>query len=411
MLTSVDAQIRADADHDRHPGDLFAVADEMAASVGGPVILEDASFRVLAYSAFVGQMDRGRAEAILGRRIPDLWLEHLAATGSLQRLRTTSDVVDLVDGPWQARRRLITAVRAGRRQLGVVWVAEGDAALPPGVAGALRRAADDAVPHLLRHLEQVDAAEQRRLRQVQALLDGGPRAASSAAELGFPDGCTFTVMGVRAPAPATQADPDDTWSRLADHVRLCCESFRRPVALTRLSQGALVVAAVPADSADESALRLGQEIVRLAGAGPLAPLHVSVSSTHSALAALPRLRDQAVGALAALHDHAGPRCAPYREVEAQVLVRDVVDRLPADSGLAGLDALVTHDDRHGGDLVATLRAFLTECGSVAAAAEELGVHATTLRHRLRRVGEVSGLRLDDPTVRVACDLLLRRAMP
>ncbi|MFD0855022.1 hypothetical protein ACFQ07_22465, partial [Actinomadura adrarensis] len=48
----------------------FDIADRIAEKVGGPVIIEDASFQVLGYSAFVGPMDRGRAEAILGRRIP-----------------------------------------------------------------------------------------------------------------------------------------------------------------------------------------------------------------------------------------------------------------------------------------------------------------------------------------------------
>ncbi|MCW2711910.1 MAG: CdaR family transcriptional regulator [Marmoricola sp.] len=399
------------SDRDRRTDDLFSVADDMAALIGGPVILEDASFRVLAYSAFVGDMDRGRAEAILGRRIPDPWLDHLSATGSLQRLRTTSDVVDLADGPWQARRRLITSVRAGRRQLGVVWVAEGDTPLPAGAEDALRRAADSAVPHLLRHLEQVDAEEERRLRHVQVLLGGDPEGAASAAELGFPAGCTFTVLAVSSQAPAVESDPDDAWSRLSDHVRLCCESFRRPAAVTRFGPGALVVVAVPADAADESALRVGQEIVRLAGSGPLAPLVVAVSRTDSRLSSMPRLRDEAVGALAALDGQRGPRCVHFRDVEAEVLVRDLLTRLPTGTSLSGLDALFAHDERNGGDLVLTLRAYLAECGSASAAAASLGVHVTTLRHRLHRASKVSNLRIDDPTTRLACDLLLRRTTP
>jgi DNA-binding PucR family transcriptional regulator len=395
----------------RRTDDLFAVADDMAAQVGGPVILEDSSFRVLAYSAFVGDMDRGRAEAILGRRIPDAWLEHLSTTGSLHRLRTTTDVVDLADGPWQARRRLITAVRAGRRQLGVVWVAEGDTPLPRRAAAALRRAADDAVPQLLRHLEQVDAEQERRSRHVQALLAGESRAAESAAELGFVPGCTFVVLAVSSHAEALAADPEDAWIRLGDHVRLCCESFRRPATVTRFGRGALAVVAVPSESPDDSALRLGQEIVRLAGSGPVAPLHVAVSGTDAQLSAMPRLRDEAVGAMSVLGDRPGSWCATFRDVETEVLVRDIVTRIPPGTRLSGLDALVDHDARHGGDLVDTLREYLSACGSASGAAAQLGVHVTTLRHRLRRVGEVSGLRLDDPTVRLACDLFLRRTTP
>jgi DNA-binding PucR family transcriptional regulator len=55
----------------------------------------------------------------------------------------------------------------------------------------------------------------------------------------------------------------------------------------------------------------------------------------------------------------------------------------------------------------TLRAFLASCGSASATARDLGVHVTTVRHRLDRVATVSGLRLDSPDVRIACEVLLR----
>jgi hypothetical protein len=400
------------------PDDLFALADEMAASLGGPVILEDATFRVLAYSAFVGRMDRGRAEAILGRRIPDAWLEHLSETGSLPLLRSTTEVVDLLDGPWQARRRLITAVRAGNRQLGVVWVAEGDTPLPDGVARLLRRAAADAVPALLRHLERVDAAVARRARHVQALVDAHPSATSAAAELGFRPNGTFAVLAVVGPAVpvdrgAGDAGPDglggaDRTSRLVEHVALCCESFRRHAAVTAFGQGALAVVAVPEGADDDSTRRLGRDVARLAGSGPLAPVRSAVSSHGTGLASLARLRDEALGALSVLDEATGPSCVSFAEVEAEVLVRSLVARLGPEVRLTGLDRVVTHDAIHGGELLTTLRGYLHACGSAAAAAAALGVHVTTVRHRLNRVAEVSGLRLDDPAVRVACDLLLRR---
>ena len=402
------------------PDDLFALADEMATAVGGPVILEDASFRVLAYSAFVGQMDRGRAEAILGRRIPDPWLVHLARTGSLRTLRSTTEVVDLADGPWQARRRLITAVRAGNRQLGVVWVAEGDTPLPDGVGAALRRAADDAVPQLIRHLDRADAEADRRSRHVQALLDGHPLAPDAAGELGFRPTGSFAVLAAAGPGPGrdpaeqdgpTGFDPAAMAGRLLDHVTLCCESFRRQAAVTMFGHGVLAVVTVPEGADDESTTRLGRELLRLAGAGPLAPLRIGVSSHGSGLASLGRLRDEAVGALHALDGEDRSRCASFHEVEAQVLVRSLVARLPPGSGLSGLDRLAAHDARHGGGLVTTLQRYLGACGSASAAAAALGVHVTTLRHRLNRIAEVSGLRLDDPAVRVACDLLLRHGSP
>ncbi|MGA8210361.1 MAG: helix-turn-helix domain-containing protein [Nocardioidaceae bacterium] len=391
--------------------DLFALADEMAAAVGGPVILEDASFRVLAYSAYVGRMDRGRSEAILGRRIPEPWLEHLAATGSLQTIRSSPAVVDLVDGPWQARRRLITAVRAGNRLVGVVWAAEGDAPLPEGARGALRRAADDAAPLLVRHLERAEADADRRARHLRAVLDGRPITPSAATELGLEPAGTYAVVAVAgpdSPAVATSHTTEERANRLVEHVVLCCESFRHPASVIGFGPGALAVVTVTAGSTEESTARLGQEVVRLAGSGPLFPLRSAVSGHGAGLPSVPRLRDEAMGALAVLEDADTPRSVRFLDVEAEVLVRGLVAALPPGTTLSGLERLAAHDSAHAGDLVGTLKAYLEACGSASAAAASLGIHVTTLRHRLHRVADISALRLDDPAVRVACDLLLRR---
>lgn len=388
----------------------FDIADRIAATVNGPVIVEDPSFRVLGYSAFVGPMDRGRAEAILGRRIPTAWWEHLAATGSLTTLRTTGDVVDLADGPWEARRRLITAFRVGTRVLGFAWVAEGTVPLHADAVSLFRRAVDEATPELLRHLEQVDAAEEHAVREVTALIDGLPGAPAVADRLGLPRDGRFLVVSVAADDPGRRDEggPDSRAARLVEHLRLCLESLRRRAVTTPYGGGAAAVVALSADDDDETTGRLGAEVVRLAGRGPLHPLRVGLSSTARGVASLPRLRDEAIAAAATIGRDTGGSVG-YVEVEAEVVVTRVVDALEADLRLTGLDRL-REVDRPTGELERTLRAYLSACGSAPAAARTLDVHVTTVRHRLDRITAVSGLRLDRPEVRVACELLLRRPL-
>ncbi|SHL48434.1 PucR C-terminal helix-turn-helix domain-containing protein [Pseudonocardia thermophila] len=53
-----------------------------------------------------------------------------------------------------------------------------------------------------------------------------------------------------------------------------------------------------------------------------------------------------------------------------------------------------------------MRAYLDTGGSVPATAAALGLHPTTVRYRLGRIADVSGMDLDDPTTRPACALLL-----
>jgi purine catabolism regulator len=72
-----------------------------------------------------------------------------------------------------------------------------------------------------------------------------------------------------------------------------------------------------------------------------------------------------------------------------------------------LRALREHDANGRGDLVASLRAWLSRHGQWDAAAAELGVHRHTLRYRMRRVEEILGRSLDDPDVRMELWLALK----
>ncbi|KOU48304.1 PucR family transcriptional regulator [Streptomyces californicus] len=72
-----------------------------------------------------------------------------------------------------------------------------------------------------------------------------------------------------------------------------------------------------------------------------------------------------------------------------------------------LRALHEHDAKGRGDLVASLRAWLSRHGQWDAAAADLGVHRHTLRYRMRRVEEILGRSLDDPDVRMELWLALK----
>ena len=74
-----------------------------------------------------------------------------------------------------------------------------------------------------------------------------------------------------------------------------------------------------------------------------------------------------------------------------------------------LRPLYEHDATGRGDLVASLRAWLSKHGQWDAAAADLGVHRHTLRYRMRRVEEILGRSLDDPDVRMELWLALKAA--
>ncbi|MFF3486434.1 PucR family transcriptional regulator [Streptomyces sp. NPDC002701] len=95
----------------------------------------------------------------------------------------------------------------------------------------------------------------------------------------------------------------------------------------------------------------------------------------------------------------------------EVAMGSVVPLLADDAVRAFADGLLRalheHDATGRGDLVASLRAWLSRHGQWDAAAADLGVHRHTLRYRMRRVEEILGRSLDDPDVRMELWLALK----
>ncbi|MFO7250268.1 MAG: helix-turn-helix domain-containing protein [Actinomycetes bacterium] len=397
----------ADAEGGEVPlGDLFALADAIAAMVGGPATLEDADFRVLAYSRFVGHMDPGRARAILGRRMPAEWAEYLQRIGALERLRTTGEVVEVTGGPHNANRRLIVSVRDGTQVLGVIWIAEVDRPLPDTAADALRQAAELAVPHYRQHLEMLTARRRRRHELVRAILDGQGPVRRYADELDLPRGGRLAVLAFTVATPADL--PAGTWERIADHVALTAEAWRWTAVVTRIGRTVFVIAHLPRASDPEAVVRLGRDIVAHAPAVTGQRLYGAASTPCTGVQPVAARRVEAELALAVCGEHAG--FVRYDEVRAQVILHEVTALLRdrPELRLPGLERLYAEDERRG-TLTPTLRAYLDSGGNVAEAANRLGVHPTTLRYRLDRIRSLTGLEPDDPDTRLACALLLRLA--
>jgi DNA-binding PucR family transcriptional regulator len=71
-----------------------------------------------------------------------------------------------------------------------------------------------------------------------------------------------------------------------------------------------------------------------------------------------------------------------------------------------LGALAEHDRARSSNLVPTLKAYL-ESGEQQAAARRLRIHPNTLRYRLDRIREISGMELDDADTRLNLAVALR----
>jgi len=84
----------------------------------------------------------------------------------------------------------------------------------------------------------------------------------------------------------------------------------------------------------------------------------------------------------------------YEELGAyKYLLRIAVDGGVRDATVDAVSKLAEYDAQRGAQLVGTLEEFLRRHGSISTTSEALYVHPNTLRQRLRRIGELSGLDL------------------
>ena len=89
-----------------------------------------------------------------------------------------------------------------------------------------------------------------------------------------------------------------------------------------------------------------------------------------------------------------PTVLAYDDLGAyKYLLRVAVDGGIRDATVDAVAKLAEYDTQRGSQLLATLEEFLRRHGSISATSEALYVHPNTLRQRLRRIGELSGLDL------------------
>jgi hypothetical protein len=411
LLTAAAAGPPAESDVASAPlGDLFALANAVAAAVGGAATIEDAHNRVLAYSNLDHRIDRPREQTILGRQVPSDWIQRLHDAGVFRRLWQTDEVVRVADfvEDDEYLPRIAVAVRAGGELLGSIWVIEGEQPLGDDAQRSLRDAAGIAALHLLRHRSASDVDRQRRAELLLALLEGSDRGDLSREELAIDASRRVAVVAFDVDAGGEAASLMAA-GRVADLVAVYCESYRRQAACA--ASGVRVYALVPADSDTgvEPFVALADAIVGRARQALRVELRAGVGSAVTGLDGVPGSRREADDVLDVLARSGDRTIATIDDVRPMVVLQGLVRLAELHPELASgrVAALAEQDASKGTAWVPTLRAYFDAFGDMAAAAGMVNVHPNTFRYRLRRITEVFGLDLADPDERLVAELQLR----
>ena len=366
-----------------------AVVRRLAARLGGWAALYDGSgaLSVVAPDWAARRAGRLAAEVDRLRRRP---------APSSAALQGRSPGIDTADEDYV----VLQSLGADRRARGFLAVGTEDRITP--TERYVLNAAVALLTLTLERSRELRQAEERMgaalLRMVLAGEVGTARQVAVGLFGGLPEGTT-RVLVAGAAQGAQGAEAAEALSELAERAEQAGGRVGERLLVSREDGAAgprLTVLAVDNGAVHRSCLGVVEE-------------HEGLSLGVSAPAAL----DEAGVAFAqaeralAVALRGGRRSVDHEEVGAGSLLPLLGEEAVTAFAEGLLRPLREHDRTARGDLVASLRAWLSRHGQWDAAAADLGVHRHTLRYRMRRVEELLGRSLDDTDVRMELWLALR----
>jgi hypothetical protein len=404
-------------------GDLFALANAVAALLDAPVTIEDRGSRVLAFSGRQDEADPSRVETILGRRVPERYARLITERGVFRDLYRSDRPVYVEPPPGGLDGfcvpRVAMAVRAGDEVLGSIWAAVREP-LSADRTRALCDASRLVALHMLRIRAGADVERRLRTDLLSTALEGGAGAREALNRLGLADQ-PVVVLALATPesAEAERSIGTDT-GRATERQRLCDGLAMHLSAVHPRCAAALVgdvvyglVPVVRADDGERRAVHIAADFLDRVGDRTRAV--VGVGPVARDTAGLSGARASADRALRVLRTGTGGerRVARLADVHVEALLLELRDLVAArgDRPTGPVARLLAYDGRHNAKLTPTLRAWLDAFGDVPAAAVAMHVHPNTFRYRLRRLAEVGGIDLADPEARFAAMLQLRVVAP
>lgn len=394
---------------DNGPSDLFALANAIAAAVGGATTIEDRELRVVAYSNLAQPIDDVRRDSILGRGVPNYVMARDDMVALYRRLFADGPVVHLpaTDEP-PVRARLGVAVRAGDEVLGTIWVVQGDVPFDDDAERSLVASTARAALLLLQHQRAGELARRRRSDAVRAALDGSTNSTLSPRE---GERLRVVALRVHEPSDLDAASVIMRQRRLAEVASLQFELLDERSAAIDLDGAVLVI--VP-ESERVSARRIREvvaDVTQRATHALKRNVFAGIGGSVADVGGLAGSRWEAEQVLAVLiaQDRPASQVAAIGDVQFEVALRHVGERLSDDPRCRTphLDVLARHDAEQHTDHLATLGAYLDAFGDVSLAAARLDIHSNTLRYRLKRIHELIDVDLSDPVARFVLELQWR----
>ncbi|MFJ8854943.1 PucR family transcriptional regulator [Streptomyces sp. NPDC102437] len=387
-------------------GDLFALANAIAALLNAPVTIEDRNSRVLAFSGRQDEADPSRVETILGRQVPERFTRELEKEGVFERLyRDHGPVYVYPDGYDEniAMPRVAVAVRAGDEVLGSIWAAV-DNELSEERTAAMVDTSKIVALHMLRLRAGADVERRLRADLVSTALEGGSGAPEAIARLGLLGQPTIVLAMGLLEVPDDDLRLVAERQRVADAFAMHLSAVQPRSAVALVGDVAYGIVPMPGNHGDcrERSVRVASTFLERTGRRGAAVIGVGPLALDGS--GLRASRDGADRALRVLLTNGGTkRVITAEDAHIEALMLELADLCAArgDGATGPIARLLAYDTKHQSQLVHTLRCWLDSFGDIGAASAAAYVHPSTFRYRLRRLAEVGGIDLDDPGDRFA----------
>jgi sugar diacid utilization regulator/GAF domain-containing protein len=399
------------------------LAENVRELVGNPVALYDSTLHLLAASPASPGGDGTEVDAFRslvesrGSLQQKALLERVAVTGR-------SEIFQRDQAHGFAHSRIVAPASSGKEVLGYVHVLEVDRLFDEHDVRLADRAS---VVLALRMLSARVAAEvEQRLRGdlLDDLLSDNSKTVEAAirrsVHLGFDLDGSQVVFVVEIRDRPASATPDVAEKNMAmekretllRQVKKAVERAGKQTLVGLVADHAVCLISCPEDEDDfrnfvsslSRSLRdvlstnVPARIVTI-GLGSAARSVSQIKRSYAEALVCVRMRRDNNPELALLaHDDMGVLTL-FRDVEQLQHLQRFVDK--------HLGAIMSHDNAHRASLLPTLECYLDCACNKAAAAKNLHVHLNTLKYRLERIGEMTGLDLGDPDIRFSFQLALK----
>ncbi len=374
--------------------DIFAFANHLAWHVGGPITIEDPSWRIIAYSTIHQRIDEARRRTILSHEVPKEYQTLLDQHGVAKRFLAGDNAVEIpADSDLAFARRIAVPVRIQGVVVGSIWVAESNNDLSPDATEFLQAASGPAS-----YFFRVESHARQRESEVflKMLVDGTDDNIFLAEYFGFNSKSSTRVLAV--------------WHGgdlgLRDQLIHIAEVASREVGIDTLSltQGktAYFVAYMmhAKDDFEECTEKVASRLSSVAE-----NLVVGLGVTVSQVQDIPRSRQEADLVVTYLRHQSKERVASMDSVRTGVTLMLVAEVLRNQlKPMLGLQAFSNLGAADREEVLSTLDLFFEHMGNAAEAARRLHLHPNSFRYRLNKISDILNVDLSDRKTRQLLEL-------